>query len=674
MSGKQETNVFLLQYSLDLVREEERVRTGILIIMCLRQCWYRMIRYLNMKWYSFVDMRDTMGTKLCLFIVLAQHLMKGVIYGGGSGGIIGIPILFLFKSYAATAPSLTAIQMQIFKNIALTPWALKSLIGILSDTVNIGGYHKIPYIFVSIMIAALASLTLAGSWPVDPVIVTILLFLMYMACSVTDLLTEARYSECINEHPRHGPNISSFVWMGISMGAIISTIPVGILLEYVEPHWLYFIPVVPMILILYPVYQNWLGDELHINKRPAANGPFGKDDNLVDPTTNCCGNNSYGWFTYVDTDDDDGLLSEPRENSIYMATGDAIHPHSSSSSSEDEDDVDSLPKTPCIGIKMTRIRREWRPILLSVCIALLSIGTSIMGILQVHTTYLCIVSLVGSVLMIIGFNVLIGGVTARIQTYVMIQNMFSMSISSAEFFFMTDTAEQYPDGPHFSKSFYVIAIGLTASICSIIGSLSYVMFMQHWRYRTVFYFSNSVSILLGLLNVVFYKRWNRLIGIPDEIFVVGSEVLQVIVGTWNSAPISVAMASLCPKNIEAIMYALLAGSSNLGGSLSQYVGASLLAILEINPRGAPNESSQFDNLWLASLVTTLLPVVTLITIPLLIPDKLQTESLIEKTEEDSYYVTDYEHAIVDRFIDDEDDSTTINDEDVEIVLSSDVKC
>ena len=198
--------------------------------------------------------------------------------------------------------------------------------------------------------------------------------------------------------------------------------------------------------------------------------------------------------------------------------------------------------------------------------------------------------------------------------------MFSMSISSAEFFFMTDTAEQYPEGPHFSKSFYVIALGLTASVCSIIGSMSYVMFMQHWRYRTVFYFSNIVSILLGLLNVVFYKRLNRLVGIPDEVFVLGSEVLQVIVGTWNSAPITVAMASLCPKNIEAVMYALLAGSSNLGGSLSQYIGASLLAILGINPRGAPNESSQFENLWLASLITTLLPIVTLITIPILIPD------------------------------------------------------
>lgn len=643
--------------------------------MCnsVRRTWYSLIRALNEKWYSFVNMKNAMGLKLCLFIMLAQHVMKGGIFGSGSGGVIGIPILFLFKSwghYGRTAEPLTAIQMQIYKNIALTPWALKSLIGILSDTVSIGGYHKIPYIFLSIMIAILSTIILAACWPIPPVATTALLFLIYMACSVTDLLTEARYSECINEHPEQGPNISSFVWMGIFMGSIVSTVPVGVLLEYVEPHWLYFIPVLPMLLILYPVYQNWLGDKLQLN-RVEEHGPFGNDE-IIDVTSNCC-NSPFGWFTYIEDENDDGVTIP--ENSVYMANGDAILPESLSASEEDPDDM--KPQTPCIGIKMTKIRREWRPLFLSVCIAMLSITTSIMGIAQVHTSYLCGVSLIGSVLMIIGFNVLIGGVTARIQTYVMIQNMFSVSLSSAEFFFMTDTVEQYPEGPHFSKSFYVIALGLTASICSILGSMSYVMFMQHWRYRTVFYFSNIVSILLGLLNVVFFKRWNRLIGIPDEVFVLGSEVLQVVVGTWTNAPIGVAMASLCPKNIEAVMYALLAGSSNLGGSLSQYTGASLLAILGINPRGAPNESAQFENLWLASLINNLLPVVTLITIPLLIPDKKQTDSLIDPVVvPSSYLVTktdEEEYEMVDRFIDEADDDSTICDEDVEIVLSSSVK-
>lgn len=213
-----------------------------------------------------------------------------------------------------------------------------------------------------------------------------------------------------------------------------------------------------------------------------------------------------------------------------------------------------------------------------------------------------------------------------------------MSISSAEFFFLTDTVEQFPEGPHFSKSFYVIGMGLTGSFCSILGAISYSFVMSDWHYRSVFYFSNIVSVLLGLLNVVFVLHWNRLIGIPDSIFIIGSEVIQVIIGTWTNMPLIVAIASLCPKNMEAIMYALLAGSSNLGGSLSQYIGASLLTYLEINPSGAVGESRQFANLWKAVLIVTLLPLLTIIAVPFLIPDASQKESLL--THDSEYVISE----------------------------------
>ena len=627
--------------------------------------WYGTIRYLNNRWYSFMGMREALGTKLCLYIVLAQHLTKGFTYGGGSGGIIGTPIPFLFKSYTS-GYSLDAIQIQIYRNIALSPWSLKPLIGIVADTVSLYGYHKLPYIFVATMAAIAACLILATCWPVAPVIATALLFVLYLACATTDLLVESRYSERISMNPSQGPNITSFVWLGIAAGQIFSSIPVGILLEHVEPHWLYYIAVVPLALVLVPTLKNWLGDQLHTNSVPFAADDINAPNS--DPISNCCG--PCCWFSY--DHDDSSIVVTETETETYTASGSTQIP---SSSDDDEGESESegevaiqrrIWSTPVVGIKIGKIQREWKYILLALCVALISIGTSIMGMAQVHPNYICIASLIGIVVMIIGFRELIGGVTARFQTFIMIQGMFSMSISSAEFFFMTDTAEQYPEGPHFSKTFYVVAIGITASVCAIIGSLSYLMFMQSWRYRSVFYFSNIVSVALGLLNVVFFKRWNRLVGIPDELFVLGSEVLQVIVGTWNSAPITIAMASLCPRDIEAIMYALLAGSSNLCGSLSQYTGASLLLYLGVNPRGAIGETQQFENLWLASLISTLLPLVTIALIPFLIPDKGQKESLLETvTEEDdnvNYRIDDAELARVESFIssgDDDDDTTEL---------------
>ncbi len=643
-----------------------------------RPYWNRFINYLNDQWYALEDMVKALGTRLSLFILLAQGLMKGIIFGGGSGGIVGLPILFLFKSYTNEYKGLTAIQIQIYKNIATSSWALKPIIGIVSDTMPILGYHKLPYISITVFLATVSCLLMAVLWPLPPNIVTCLLFFIFLACATTDLLTESRYSEKINEHPSQSASVTTFVSLCIFIGQIVSTIPIGIMLEFIQPHYLYYIPIAPLVLILFPVYFNWVGDPMCINTQASAEKherfllTFRDGEGIVedvevsspDPTPDMITNCIPMWWFYYDFNDD-GLTHD-----IYNASGDALPP-TSTSSEEDDVDMDGLPvvATPVIGIKGSKICREWRLILLAICIAIISISTSILGILQVNTLYICGASLLGNIMMIIGFQVLIGGITAQIQTYVMIQNMFSLSISSAEFFFLTDTVTQYAEGPHFSKSFFVVAMGLVASLCAIAGSVSYMMFMQHWKIRSVFYFGNSISVVLGLLNVVFYKRWNRLIGFPDQPFLLGSEALQVIVTVWCDAPVKIMMSKLCKKNVESITFALLAGSSNLGSSLSQYTGATLLSLLGVNPSGAVGESAQFENLWLASLITTLLPIITLIAIPFLIPDIYQDDKLLDLDNEsgprlkiEEYYIHDNSYEDADKFIADSDSYMTDNED------------
>ena len=76
------------------------------------------------------------------------------------------------------------------------------------------------------------------------------------------------------------------------------------------------------------------------------------------------------------------------------------------------------------------------------------------------------------------------------------------------------------------------------------------------------------------------------------------------------------------------MYALLAGSSNLGGNLANYGGAFVLEALGVRPSGAAGESSQFDNLWIASLLSSVLPCIPLLLLPLLIPDAKQVRVFV----------------------------------------------
>ena len=55
----------------------------------------------------------------------------------------------------------------------------------------------------------------------------------------------------------------------------------------------------------------------------------------------------------------------------------------------------------------------------------------------------------------------------------------------------------------------------------------------------------------------------------------------------------------------------------------------LLKKLNITPSGKENEIAQFDKLWMASFVSAVLPVVSIALLPFCIPNRSQTDRLIE---------------------------------------------
>merc|ERR1719261_1717319 len=75
--------------------------------------------------------------------------------------------------------------------------------------------------------------------------------------------------------------------------------------------------------------------------------------------------------------------------------------------------------------------------------------------------------------------------------------------------------------------------------------------------------TNVVLSILSMADVVMLSRLNVRLGIPDDMMVVGGSVLQTVVGQWMWMPGVVILSQLCPKGMEATMYALLAGCHNL---------------------------------------------------------------------------------------------------------------
>merc|ERR1712039_673419 len=98
-------------------------------------------------------------------------------------------------------------------------------------------------------------------------------------------------------------------------------------------------------------------------------------------------------------------------------------------------------------------------------------------------------------------------------------------------------------------------------------------------------------------------RLNKKLGIPDHIFVIGSSVFQIIIGQWMWMPGVVILSQLCPKGMEATMYALLAGCHNPGNTIASSTGALVLQKLGCAPSGEKDEDKQFDRLWIGALLS-----------------------------------------------------------------------
>jgi hypothetical protein len=282
--------------------------------------------------------------------------------------------------------------------------------------------------------------------------------------------------------------------------------------------------------------------------------------------------------------------------------------------------------------QLTRVRNEFvkqREVLfLSVLMTLLTLLMTFVGACSTSMALRFYVGVGSLIILIPAFNLLLRPEIARVNTFFMLQAALSMNIQGATFYFYTDDANQYPEGPHFTPWFYTSTLGIVSSVMSLLGLASYTNYMKNWTYRSLLLFSNTMLTLLSLLDVVMFLRLPKMLGIPDHFFVIGSSVSTVVIKQWQWMPGVVILSQLCPTGMEATIFALLAGCMNLGTQIADYTGAYLLEILQVHPTGGPLESKAFEHLWKASLCATLMPAITIGLIPLLVPKARQTESLL----------------------------------------------
>jgi folate/biopterin transporter len=480
-------------------------------------------------------------------LTVSQHLMKGF-----AGAITGPATQYLYGSYKVVGP-----RMQIFGGVTSLPWAMKPVIGLLSDCLPIGGFNKGPYMVISSLlgVGALAMLGVAPQGLLSIERVVGCLFLVSLQFSTCDLLTEAKYAEKMQAKPEHGPDLLSFVWFGLQAGGLIATVFVGPVMSRFGPKAPYLIALLPAALIIWPAARNYLEESPKTAEQ----------------------------------------VRECRKNLMKQ-------------------------KEACF-----------------LCILMFA-GTvvlTVLGIAYESVELNAAAAIIVALVMLAAFSLVLKPVIAKVNAFFLVQTSLGFSVGGASFYFFTDGPAQYPEGPHFSMIFFTSVLGVVGSVCSLIGIFSYQRFMKDWTYQRLLMMTNIVLSLLNVSDVIILSRMNVRWGIPDTVFVLGASVLQTIVSQWMWMPGVVILSQLCPKGMEATMYALLAGCHNLGNTIASNCGAFVLLKLGCNPSGADNESHQFDRLWLGSALSTILPMFTLLLLPWLIPDARQTDKLLDEDDRDA---------------------------------------
>jgi len=211
-----------------------------------------------------------------------------------------------------------------------------------------------------------------------------------------------------------------------------------------------------------------------------------------------------------------------------------------------------------------------------------------------------------------------------LNTYGFIDNFYLDAATPAE-----SAVTGYPvcvDCPHFSNTFYFTVVGVTDAIFMTLGAQLFNATLSTWTYRRALAVTQVVMVGVSLIDIIQFQHLHRHIGIPDTVFMLGKTAIQNTCSMLNFMPTTILISRLCPKGVESTVFALLAGFSNYGGVISNYLGAAVLSYIGMGNIGK-GAVDDFSNAWKACLINALCPLVILLVMPALIPDAKISESL-----------------------------------------------
>jgi folate/biopterin transporter len=145
----------------------------------------------------------------------------------GALGLAHLAVSFFLKDRLGLSPA----EVASLVGIAMVPWTIKPLYGMISDSFPIAGYRRRPYLVLSSLLGSVAWLCMAVVVK-TPLEATISIGLASLSVACSDAITDALVVQRARlESEGDAGSLQSFSWAAVSVGAISSAYFSGFILE-----------------------------------------------------------------------------------------------------------------------------------------------------------------------------------------------------------------------------------------------------------------------------------------------------------------------------------------------------------------------------------------------------------------------------------------------------------
>jgi len=193
---------------------------------------------------------DACGWRFLIFLVFSQFGCKGLL-------LITIKnvMLPLFRN------QLDAATLQIYLLVVMMPWTIKPIIGLCSDYILIGGYHKRGWLVFSVLVGLTSSVLLFVAH--NPFLLVLCFAGINFEVALYDLLSEGKYAEIRKNNDRLGSDLTTFTQALQMAGLLVGTSFVGFLSDAQLYKIMYLLILTFSVLPLIPTLLGWLPEDYH---------------------------------------------------------------------------------------------------------------------------------------------------------------------------------------------------------------------------------------------------------------------------------------------------------------------------------------------------------------------------------------------------------------------------